>query len=70
MNPTAVCEEPVLDLPPMDELMQWELRIAQRADQLVAGAGEKREKDLVYWLQAEREVLAHLVAAPVEFAAR
>jgi hypothetical protein len=41
----------------MDELLQWELRVAQRADELATQASHGRDEDLRYWLQAEREVL-------------
>jgi hypothetical protein len=60
MNPTALLEDTLLNEQAADELMQWELRIAQRADQLAARAEPRSQEDLVYWLQAEREILAQL----------
>jgi hypothetical protein len=60
MIPCAPAMPPTSDVSPPDELMEWELRVAQRADQLAAKNSGGREQDLEYWLQAEREVLAQL----------
>jgi hypothetical protein len=43
---------------PEDELFQFELRVAQRADQLAAKLGTGPERDRECWQQAEREELA------------
>jgi len=43
--------------PPIDDLFQLELRVARRADELAAGGGSSRARDLLLWFQAEREVL-------------
>ena len=48
-----------------DALLALELRVASRADQLSQKFGGGRDKDLEYWLQAEREVLAD--TSPCEF---
>lgn len=64
MNPTALREDLLMSVPPTDELMQWELRIAQRADELAAQAENGHKQDLIYWLQAEREVLEQMDAPP------
>jgi hypothetical protein len=39
-----------------DELLQLELKIAQRADKLSQESGSIRGKDLEHWLRAEREI--------------
>jgi len=39
------------------DLTRLELRIAKRADKLWRSAGYCRGRDLIHWLQAEREVL-------------
>jgi hypothetical protein len=68
MNTPESSEEAGLSLPLTDELGQWELRIAQRADQLAAQTERGRDHDLENWLQAEREVLAGLARSSVESA--
>jgi hypothetical protein len=40
-----------------DDLLQFELKVAQRADALSQETGRTRGKDLEHWLQAEREIL-------------
>lgn len=67
MNNPESSEESGISVPLTDELAQWELRIAQRADQLAATTERGRNHDLENWLQAEREVLAGLAKSPVEF---
>lgn len=66
MNPQESSEETGISFPLTDELAQWELRIAQRADQLAANTQHSRNQDLENWLQAEREVLAGIGALAVE----
>lgn len=39
-----------------DDLLQLEIRIAQRADALSQGSGNGGSTDLIHWIQAEREV--------------
>jgi Protein of unknown function (DUF2934) len=39
-----------------DDLLQLELRVAQRADKLSQENGSVRGRDLQHWLQAEREI--------------
>jgi hypothetical protein len=41
----------------VDALLQLELKVAKRADNLWRSAGYGSGEDLVHWLQAEREVL-------------
>jgi hypothetical protein len=55
MNPA----ERKADLPIDDPLLELELRVAWRADEISHESGGGRDKDLEYWLQAEREVLSH-----------
>lgn len=43
--------------PPEDELMQLQIKVAQRADQISPKVRTTREQDLGYWLEAEREFL-------------
>jgi hypothetical protein len=43
----------------IDELLQWELKVAQRADELSSKTPHGRDEDLRTWLQAEREVLVN-----------
>jgi hypothetical protein len=64
MNTIELSDEAIIDVQLTDELVKWELRIAQRADQLAAQAEHGRDKDLEYWQQAEREVLADLIMRP------
>ncbi len=40
-----------------DDLLQIEMLIAHRADELSQGAGGGGGTDLIHWIQAEREVL-------------
>jgi len=42
---------------PADEFTQLQLKVAQRADQISQKNGSARERDLEYWLEAEREFL-------------
>ena len=42
-----------------DELMQLELRVARRADELARGIDFSRVKDMLIWFQAEREILGY-----------
>lgn len=67
MNIPKSSDERGITEPLTDELAQWELRIAQRADQLAAKTERGRNQDLENWLQAEREVLTDLAKPPVEF---
>jgi hypothetical protein len=39
-----------------DELLQLELKVAQRADQLSQESGSVRGQDLQHWLRAEQEI--------------
>ncbi len=39
-----------------DRLLQLELRVAQRADELSQESGSVRGRDLEHWLRAEQEV--------------
>jgi hypothetical protein len=39
-----------------DRLMQLELRVAQRADELSQESGSVRGRDLEHWLRAEQEI--------------
>jgi Protein of unknown function (DUF2934) len=41
-----------------DDLLQLELKVAQRADQLSQEGGSVRGKDLEHWLRAEQEIFA------------
>ena len=43
---------------PEDELLQLELRVAQRADKISLENGGVRGKDLEHWLRAEQEIFA------------
>ena len=43
-------------LPEDDRLLQLELRVAQRADELSQKNGNVRGRDLEHWLQAEQEI--------------
>jgi len=43
--------------PGEDDLLQIEMRIAQRADELWLRSGCAGGTDLIHWMQAEREVL-------------
>ena len=43
-----------------NDLLELELMVAKRADRLWRRAGYGRGRDLVHWLQAEREVLGRL----------
>ena len=60
MNPADQNPDPSLTVFADDPLLALELRVASRADQLSLkfGGGRDKDKDLEYWLQAEREVLA------------
>lgn len=40
-----------------DDLLQLEMRIAQRADELSRSPGSGGGTDLIHWIKAEREVL-------------
>ena len=40
-----------------DDLLQLELKVAQRADKLSLESGSVRGKDLEHWLQAEQDIL-------------
>jgi len=43
---------------PMDaELLELELQVAHRADELWQNDGPGRNSDLAYWMRAEREVM-------------
>ena len=55
MNPIPAT---AADLLPADQLAQWELRVAQRADELAKKSPPGRNHDLASWLEAEREALA------------
>ena len=57
MNSTGQIAGNTLEAPASDRLTHWQLRIAQRADQLAAKMARGRDQDLECWLQAEREVL-------------
>jgi hypothetical protein len=41
-----------------DELMDFQLRVARRADELSQSRGRHTQTDLERWLDAERDVLA------------
>ena len=43
---------------PEDELTQLQLKVAQRADQISQKVRSTQERDLGYWLEAEREFLS------------
>ena len=44
----------------LDEtLIQLELRVARRADELARGIDFSRVRDLLIWFQAEREILGY-----------
>jgi hypothetical protein len=40
-----------------DELLQLQLKVAQRADKLAQENGSVRGRDLQHWLQAEQDIL-------------
>ncbi len=40
-----------------DRLLQFELKVAQRADELSQASGSVRGRDLEHWLRAEHEIL-------------
>jgi hypothetical protein len=44
-----------------DELMDFQLRVARRADELSQSRGRHTQSDLERWLDAERDVLASFV---------
>jgi len=48
---------------PDDDLLNLEMKIAQRADRLWQDAGRVSGNDLAHWLQAEQEVLVELALA-------
>jgi len=51
------------------DLLRLELKVARRADILWRSAGYCSGKDLIYWLQAENEVLEpHYVSGPAAHA--
>ena len=58
MNPADHNPDSPLTVFAGDALLALELRVASRADQLSQKFGGGRDKDLEYWLQAEREVFA------------
>ena len=41
-----------------DDLVQLQLRVARRADELARGGDSTRSRDLQLWFQAERDVFA------------
>jgi hypothetical protein len=43
-----------------DELMDFQLRVARRADELSQTRGRHTQSDLERWLDAERDVLASI----------
>lgn len=43
--------------PPPDRLVELQLRVARRADELVRNRGRDRAPEVLYWLRAEREIL-------------
>jgi hypothetical protein len=56
MNPTAIPADNPAPFPE-DELSQFELHVARRADELARMNGPSLSRDLEFWLQAERELL-------------
>jgi hypothetical protein len=61
MTPEFKTPEQVV--PAGDDLLQLEMRIAQRADELRSHAGYPGGTDLIHWMQAEREVLESYLGA-------
>jgi len=47
---------------PEDDLLQLQLEVAQRADELWRTEGGHRGSDLEFWLRAEREVLERFLS--------
>jgi hypothetical protein len=56
MNPTADSADELAAFPE-DELSQFELHVARRADELVKQHGSGLRRDMEFWLQAEQEML-------------
>jgi hypothetical protein len=46
-----------------DALLQLELKVAQRADQLSQESGSVRGQDLQYWLRAEQEIFENCLGS-------
>jgi len=44
-----------------EDLLQLEICIAQRADELWKGSGSRGGTDLIHWMRAEREVLSRFL---------
>jgi hypothetical protein len=47
----------IVDISPEDVLLQWEMAVAIRADELARTHPEGKNRDRQVWLQAEQEVL-------------
>jgi hypothetical protein len=61
MTPEHLADKQLV--PEGDDLLQLEMRIAQRADELRSHGGYPGGTDLVHWMQAEREVLEGYLGA-------
>ncbi len=63
---TALTGDAPLALPSGDKLLEWQLRVAQRADVIAKGEAAGPERDREYWRRAEELVFAEApdVAAP------
>jgi hypothetical protein len=49
-----------------DDLLQLEMLVARRADELSQDDRHRTGRDLMHWLQAEREVLRQVAPAAAE----
>jgi len=45
------------------ELFELELRVARRADELAKNVAPHQNRDLEFWLRAEREIMAEFVGS-------
>ena len=66
MHSTQPGDSVTLNTDTTDELMQWELWVAHRADELAQKTTPGRDHDLECWLQAEHELLSRLHGLPVQ----
>jgi hypothetical protein len=52
-----------LEAPMEDDLLQLQLEVAHRADEIWRSEGNGRGSDIEFWLRAEREVMEHRLFA-------
>lgn len=56
--------------PPADTLLELELRVARRADELARQAPDEKPLNLECWLQAEAEIFAEFRSPPLRYSSR